>query len=262
MKNSFVAGIVLLIGTSLASAQVLNVDTSGNVTQAGNLTIEDPSTALLIDLSNSNCSGVNCGTANEFLQFGWDGTNSAFQITAKATGTGAIRNIEITPSGSSTNYTFVNTTGSFTNGKLTVGSSGIFTLYDNVTTAGIGAATVVGVTDIVNQTSNNSGNIVTSTSAAGHYEIRYYADVATPCTTGSTTWTFTFGWTDASATARSSPNIALTISTAQTSSAYISGVLPIYAASGSAISYTETHTPLCSSGTPKFDLHAEVVWTA
>lgn len=261
MKKFFVAVTLLFLTTASVNAQVLRVDTSGNVIQNGNLTIQNPGTALAIDLSNSNCSGANCGTANEYLQFGWDSTNSDFQISTAASGTGVARNIEITPGGSPTSYV-ANTSGGFTNGKWTVGSSGTFTLYNNVATAGIGTASVVGVTDITNQTGNNSGNIVASTAVAGHYEIRYYADVATPCTTGSTTWTFTFSWTDASTTTRTTPNITLTISTAQTSSAYVNGVLPIYAGSGTAISYSETHSALCGSGTPKFDLHAEVVWTA
>lgn len=261
MKTFFVAGVLvlLLLTVALASGQVLNVDTSGNVTQAGNLTIQNPGTALLIDLSNSNCAGAGCMTANEFLQFGWDATNSAFQITTKATGTGTGRNIEITPSGSSTSYV-ANTSGGFTNGKWTVGSSGIFTLYDNVTTAGIGTAAVVGVTDLTNQSASfTATNIVPSTPAAGHYEIRYYADITSACTTGSATWTFVFSWSDA--TSARTLTTALNVGTSLSATSYIEGVIPLYAQNGSAISVTETRSPVCGSGTPHFDIHADVVWT-
>jgi hypothetical protein len=258
MKTLSVAAVLLLFTAAFSNAQVLNVDTSGNVTQAGNLVIQDPGNAQVIDLSNSNCSGTNCGTANEYLQFGWDSTNLDFQISSQATGTGTSRGIEITPKSAPANYVF-DTGGNFGNGKFAVGSAGTVTKYNNVSTAGIGMATVIGVADATGINNTTSAVTIATPTASGHYEIRYYADASTVCTSGSSTWSITLNWQDVSA-ARSVTSATFSIGTSQAVGSFTSGSYPIYAAASNAITITATRNSSCSA-VAKIDVHAEVLWT-
>ena len=241
-----------------ALADVVLVDVSGNVTQAGNLTIRNPGTAPVVDLSNSNCLGTGCSTTNEFLQFGWDSTNSDFQISTQTGGTGTGRGIEITPKGASPSYVF-DTSGNFGNGKMTVGSGGPISKYNNVSTAGIGVPAVIGVADSTGLNNTTSAVTIATPSAAGHYEVRYYLDASTVCTSSTSNWSVTIAWQDASA-ARSQTSAMLSIGTSQMAGYFLSAATPIYSAASQPITITATRNSSCSA-VAKVDVHAEVLWT-
>jgi hypothetical protein len=123
---------------------------------------------------------------------------------------------------------------------------------------------VIAVSDVTGQTSSQSiVTLVSPTLKAGNYMIRWYADVKTPCslTASGTGVTFTFTWADATAT-RNFVSPALTPTTSTGLGNYILGTVPIYAASGSTISYISTYSVTCG-GTSHlaYDVHVSVETT-
>ena len=145
------------------------------------------------------------------------------------------------------------------NANDTVASGGIFTLYDNLTTAGLGFATVLGVSDVTGQSASQSTvNILSSTPAAGHYLVRLYLNQNAVCSTGTGNVYATVSWTDA-VHAHTAVTVPLTLITTAVSTAngYVDAAIPLWSATSSAISYTTTYTA-CTSGTGTYDLHAEV----
>jgi hypothetical protein len=140
-----------------------------------------------------------------------------------------------------------------------VAAGGIFTLYDNLTTAGLGFATVLGVSDVTAQSaSQTTVNILASTPAAGHYLVRLYVDQNALCTTGTGSVYATVSWTDATH-AHTALTVPLTLANTAISSAsgFVDAAIPLWSATASAISYTTTYTA-CATGTGTYDLHAEV----
>jgi hypothetical protein len=149
--------------------------------------------------------------------------------------------------------------GSQTNTNDTVSSGGIFTTYDNISTAGLGFAVVEAVSDVTAQTASQSTvNLIASTGAAGHYLVRLYLDQNGLCTTGTGSVYATVNWTDASH-AHSAQTVPLNLITTAISSAngYVDAAIPLWAATSTAITYTTTYTA-CTTGTGSYDLHAEV----
>ena len=122
---------------------------------------------------------------------------------------------------------------------------------------------VIAVSDVTGQTSSQSTvALVSSASKSGNYMIRWYADVSTPCSlTAGGNVMFTFVWKDASVTRNFvSPPLNATISNGVGN--YISGTVPIYAASMSAITYSSNYTVACG-GTSHlaYDIHVSVETT-
>lgn len=118
----------------------------------------------------------------------------------------------------------------------------------------------LGDSDVTGQTaSQGTVNLVGTVPSSGKYRISYYADQHATCTTGANAVQFTFRWTDASA-ARSANSISLTLgSTQSTAAGSIQGVIPVYAVSSSAITYTSTVTGSCATGGPSsYDAHISV----
>ena len=146
-----------------------------------------------------------------------------------------------------------------TNANDQVNTGGIFTLYDNLTTVGLGFPTVLGISDVTAQTASQTAtNILASTPAAGHYLVRLYLNQNAVCTSGTGSVYATVSWTDA-VHAHTAQTIPLTmIATAvSTPNGYVDAAIPLWSATASAISYTTTYTA-CTSGTGSYDLHAEV----
>jgi hypothetical protein len=138
-------------------------------------------------------------------------------------------------------------------------SGGIFSLYDNLTTAGLGLDTVLGVSDVTAQSASQSSvNLLASTPAAGHYLVRIYLDQNGLCTTGTGLAYATVSWTDATH-AHTAQTVPLTLANTSISSpnGYIDAAIPLWSATASAITYTTTYTA-CTTGTGTYDLHAEV----
>lgn len=145
------------------------------------------------------------------------------------------------------------------NTNTTVGTGGNFATYDGMTTAGVGVATVLGVSDVTAQSASQSTvNLLASTPAAGHYLVRLYLDQNALCTTGTGAVYATVSWTDATH-AHTAQTIPLTLANTSISSGsgYIDAAIPLWSATASAITYSTTYTA-CTSGTGTYDLHAEV----
>lgn len=120
--------------------------------------------------------------------------------------------------------------------------------------------TSAGDSDVVGQTaSQGTVNLVTSISASQKFRISYYLDQGTLCATGSNSVLLIFSWTDGSH-ARTANSIALTLgSTASPSVGSVQGVIPVFAAASSVITYTSTVTGSCATGGPSsYDAHISV----
>jgi hypothetical protein len=145
------------------------------------------------------------------------------------------------------------------NANLVLGSGGNYSIYDGMTTAGVGLDTVLGVSDVTSQSaSQTSVNLLASTPAAGHYLVRLYLDQSALCTTGTGLVYATVSWTDATH-ARSAQTVPLTLAntTNSTTAGFIDAAIPLWSATTSAITYITTYSA-CASGTGTYDLHAEV----
>jgi hypothetical protein len=138
-------------------------------------------------------------------------------------------------------------------------SSGAFTTYDGITTAGLGLPVVEGTSDVTAQSASQSTvNLIASTGAAGHYLVRIYIDQNALCTTGTGSVYATVSWTDATH-AHTATTIPLTLANTAISSAngFVDAAIPFWSAASDAISYTTTYSA-CTTGTASYDLHAEV----
>jgi hypothetical protein len=125
-----------------------------------------------------------------------------------------------------------------------------------VTTAGLGVPITMGVSNVTAQSTSQGAVTMATAPTAGSYLIRYYASQNAVCTTGSNSVSFTFNWTDAG-NARVLNTGSLILSPAQTTSAYLSGVMPIFVNSGN-VTYTSTVAGTCASGTSSYDIHASI----
>jgi hypothetical protein len=156
-------------------------------------------------------------------------------------------------------YASTGTTLSCPGAGLTVNSSGLFLTYDGITGAGLTFSVTEGVSNVTAQTaSQTSVNILASTPSVGSYLIRYYIDQNAVCSApGPGQILATFSWTDATH-AHTAATVPLPFLAAlSTTGGYLQGVIPIYSATASAISYTTTLTA-CTTGSASYDLHASV----
>jgi hypothetical protein len=112
--------------------------------------------------------------------------------------------------------------------------------------------------DVTAQSASQAAVTLLTTASAGNYRISYYLDQNATCATpGSGQVYATFSWTDATH-AHTAQTVALPfLSALSTTGGYLLGVVPIYSATSSAITYTTTYTA-CSTGTATYDLHASV----
>lgn len=114
---------------------------------------------------------------------------------------------------------------------------------------------IVAKSDVTAQSTSQSAVTLLTSPPVGIYELYYYADVNTLCTTGQNELLFTFNWTDAT-TARVLTSGVLEIPSASTTGQYLSGVMSIYVGSGN-VTYSSTVTGTCTTGTSSYDVH---VW--
>lgn len=115
-----------------------------------------------------------------------------------------------------------------------------------------GGSVTIGASDVTAQATSQGSTTIATAPGAGNYNLRYYADVNTACTTGSNSVTFTANWTDATL-ARSLTTGSLTFASS-TAASYLSGEIPIRVASGN-VTYTSTVTGACGSGSSSYDVH-------
>jgi hypothetical protein len=145
--------------------------------------------------------------------------------------------------------------------EVDLNGQGIFTTLAGITTVGLGVPIGEGTLDQTGVSTANSGsaqNILASTPTAGHYRVHLYVDQSAGCTTlGLGALTVFVGWTDATH-ARVSATQTLTVATADTGTGdWVQIVQDLWAASGTAITVTDTYTA-CTSGTFTYDQHAFV----
>lgn len=125
----------------------------------------------------------------------------------------------------------------------------------NSIAGGGGLPSIVGTaSNVTAQSTSQSAVTIATAPTAGQYEVQYYADLNTACTTGANSVSFTFNWTDASGTARSLQTGNLTMGTSQAGSSYVSGAFPLWVGSGN-VTYTSTVSGACGSGTSSYDVH-------
>lgn len=221
-------------------------------------------------------------TTSTIADLFYDGTNMELQ-NPLTNGTGSVSSIAttapigggpITTTGTITCTTCVTSASSLTSGNLMTGAGGqasqinsndmvaaggAFSTYAGLTTAGLGMPVVLALSDVTGQTaSQTTVNLITSTSAAGHYLVRIYLDQNALCTTGTGSVYATINWTDASH-AHSATTVPLNLITTAISTplGYVDATIPLWAASATAITYTTTYSA-CATGTASYDLHAEV----
>ena len=196
------------------------------------------------------------------------GTITAVNVTGPITGGGSSGAISIacatcvTASSSLASTNLMTGAGgqaAQTNANAQMNTGGILTEYAGLATAGLGEATVLGVSDVTAQSASQSTvNLLASTSSAGHYLVRIYLDQNALCTTGTGSAYATISWTDATH-AHTAQTVPLTLANTSISSAngFIDAAIPLWAAASTAISYTTTYSA-CATGTGSYDLHAEV----
>lgn len=99
--------------------------------------------------------------------------------------------------------------------------------------------------------------LVASAPVAGRYAIDYYISESAGCATpGPGAMTATFSWTDAT-TGRTLVSGSLAFTASPGTGDTIRGSIPLWAASGSAITAITTYTA-CTTGTATYDIHAWV----
>lgn len=105
--------------------------------------------------------------------------------------------------------------------------------------------------DVTAQSTSQSAVTLAASPPAGQYVLNFYSDARALASTGTFTVSFTFTWTDGTAT-RSLTTGQLSIGTSQGSP--LSGVLPLWIGSGN-VTYTSTVAGTYT-GSPTYDIHA------
>lgn len=121
--------------------------------------------------------------------------------------------------------------------------------------SGINQTDLFATSTVTNQSTSQSTVTLATSPPVGIYHLYYYVDLNTPCTTGENEVTFSFNWTDA-AEARTLTTGTFEMTSANSASEFLSGVIPMYVASGN-VTYSSTVPTTCSTGTSSYDIH---VW--
>jgi Collagen triple helix repeat (20 copies) len=119
-----------------------------------------------------------------------------------------------------------------------------------------GAPATGWVANVIAQSASQTAVTLAAAPSAGSYRVTFYVDQNGTCTSGSDTVSLSINWTDGS-NARVLTTSNLTLGSTQNTLGYLSGILPIYVASGN-VTYSSTVAGACSSGTSSFDLHLSV----
>jgi hypothetical protein len=118
----------------------------------------------------------------------------------------------------------------------------------------------LGDSDLTNQTASlTATTLVAAAPQTGKYRISYYADQNALCASGAESVQFNFQWTDG-AHARNVNTVALVLPSSQSANlGSIQGMVPIFAAVGTSITFTSTTYGACSTGGPaSYDVHISV----
>jgi len=120
-----------------------------------------------------------------------------------------------------------------------------------------GGSSVVGASNMTGVAASQAPVSLALGLTAGHYAVRYYASVNTPCTAGAASANFHFAWTDASA-ARTLTTGALVMGSAQQTQGYLSGTFEIWAGAGTNVTYLSAWAGGCLTGAATYDAHVTV----
>lgn len=146
-----------------------------------------------------------------------------------------------------------------TTGQTSFAAGGGVSKYRGTSTGGVGMVAVFGTpVNLTNQTASvGTTQILSSTPAAGQYEVELYVDERTACTTVSGSQVVvTVNWTDA--TLARSKSVTLTFDTSNVAADSQSLNIPIFAANASSINLTTTYTGCATGGPAAYDLKAAV----
>jgi hypothetical protein len=198
---------------------------TGATLMSNSLTLQNPGTSQTLQLSNGNCSGALCATANEYVNLSYDATNTAFFLQSYKSGTGSTRSLCF--GASSSEQWCTDSSGEFkpfvdntrTLGTTTLRPSttftyildmkGLLTNYNNVATAGYGQAVIRGsvvATAQVAAISTTTAYAVPSTSNA---LFRISGNIGCSASSSGGTATVTLSWTDTSSTVQTAvPTLA------------------------------------------------------
>lgn len=234
---SLTNGALLTVGTAgtVKGTLALTGNTSGTVTiqpaaAAGTWSLTLPTTA---------------GNSGEFLQTNGSGVS----IWAAASGSGTVN------SGTQGQFGwYASSTAAISgNSNFALNSGGTaLASWNGITTAGLGTPTIGWVSNVTAQSTSESTVTLATSPTAGSYRVAWYAGMNTPCTTGSNSVAFTFGWTD-SGGARTLGTGNMFLDSAQSTNDWASGEFIVYVASGN-ITRTSTVTGTCASGTSSYDI--------
>lgn len=115
---------------------------------------------------------------------------------------------------------------------------------------------VAGRSTVLAQSTSQSAVTLATSPVAGEYDIHFYSNLNTPCTTGSNSVSFTFSWTDAS-NSRVLSTSFLALGT-QTTGRYMSGIVPVHVGSGN-VTYSSAVIGTCTSGTSTYDVDVWII---
>jgi hypothetical protein len=247
------------------------------VTSAGTTVIQTPSATATMDASGNistpgsitACAG--CTTAGMVsLPQGTANTAAANNILIQAPTSVTAYQRTLPGSAATGFYLGTNSGGTVTDTQVASTGSGSVALATNptmilsgatvnsMTLTGMGVPLITGnVSNVTGQSTSQSQVTIATSPTAGAYRLVYYANQNALCTTGSNSVAFKFSWTDVSNT-RELTTGSLSLGTAQTTAAYISGEPLIYAGGSGNITYTSTVTGTCGSGTSTYDVHVSL----
>jgi hypothetical protein len=249
-------------GLTAATNGFIGYDSTANMLHAAQSGADAMIPQFTITPSNGDCvkwavsgsnykidtAGAACGTAAGLGDPGGNGVvvRTALNVTTNRTVTGTANQI-----------TVVNGDGVAGNPTLSFPASLAFSSINNITTTGTGVPIIGWKSNVLAQSTSQSTVTLATAPAAGDYTLYYIVDLNTPCTTGGNSVSFAFNWTDAS-NARTLSTGTFTMAAAQSTTAFMNGIIPIHVGSGN-VTYTSTVAGTCASGTSSYDINTWLV---
>jgi hypothetical protein len=213
------------VGQVTGAAPAASPTLTGTVQLSDTLNMQDPGTNETVHVSNQNCSGTLCATADEYIQVAWDNTNGAFLLSTQKSGTGTQRPFWLGATGAE-NWG-IDTSGEFkpfVDNSKTLGTSsarpsttytyaldmkGLLANYNNVATAGYGATPIRGSVVATAQAAAISTTTAYAVPATSNALFRISGNIGCTTSSAAATATLTLSWTDTSSTVQTAvPTLA------------------------------------------------------
>jgi hypothetical protein len=202
---------------------------TGATLMSNSLTLQNPGTSQTLQLSNGNCSGALCATANEYVNLSYDATNTVFFLQSYKSGTGSTRSLCF--GASSSEQWCTDSSGEFkpfVDNTRTLGTTsarpstaftyildmkGLLTNYNNVATAGYGQAVIRGSVVATAQVAAISTTTAYAVPATSNALFRISGNIGCSTSSAAATATLTLSWTDTSSTVQTAVPTAATCTT-------------------------------------------------